>query len=237
MSTQEIGALIDSVNEMTGTVAGKMGQIDDKVDAARKEMDNFIAGSKNYFVNQFTITSPGPSVRIWKLGQIDIQKGSDYGAESAYLELMLLNGRYFGSQGTRTVHFSASFRNSFHAEHYFVGTTSSGDLNVCNFILARDPGDVSGYYYLYLVQCSYAYATIVTLHENTPQSPDFSNKEVIKTYGNSDLGSLNWDTDIIQFIEQNENVECVYTTRDPANAILTVGKIRYTEIEQVTPSA
>ncbi|HDM8224783.1 TPA: hypothetical protein P0E17_004240 [Vibrio campbellii] len=34
MSTQEIGALIESVNEMTATVAGKMGEIDDKVEEA-----------------------------------------------------------------------------------------------------------------------------------------------------------------------------------------------------------
>ncbi|HAV1337885.1 TPA: hypothetical protein JG819_004548 [Vibrio parahaemolyticus] len=42
MSTQEIGALIDSVNEMTATVAGKMGQIDKKVDDAVKEVNEAI---------------------------------------------------------------------------------------------------------------------------------------------------------------------------------------------------
>ncbi|EMI4225312.1 hypothetical protein V6439_004531 [Vibrio parahaemolyticus] len=34
MSTQEIGALIESVNDMTATVAGKMGEIDQKVEDA-----------------------------------------------------------------------------------------------------------------------------------------------------------------------------------------------------------
>ena len=47
MSTQEIGALIDSVNEMTETVAGKMGQIDNRVEQAEKEVDNFLAGHRN----------------------------------------------------------------------------------------------------------------------------------------------------------------------------------------------
>ncbi|HGS4936989.1 TPA: hypothetical protein ACMDTC_004293 [Vibrio parahaemolyticus] len=40
MSTQEIGALIESVNEMTGTVAGKMGDIDNKLNQKMAEVDN-----------------------------------------------------------------------------------------------------------------------------------------------------------------------------------------------------
>lgn len=43
MSTQETAALIESVNQMTATVAGKMGQIDQKVIAAEQKFENFKA--------------------------------------------------------------------------------------------------------------------------------------------------------------------------------------------------
>ncbi|HHE0447289.1 TPA: hypothetical protein ACN34S_004413 [Vibrio parahaemolyticus] len=49
MSTQEIGALIDSVNEMTGTVAGKMGEIDNRVDAAKQEYKQLIGDIRSDF--------------------------------------------------------------------------------------------------------------------------------------------------------------------------------------------
>ncbi|MCU8086883.1 hypothetical protein [Shewanella sp. SM21] len=41
MSTQETAALIESVNQMTATVAGKMGQIDQKVENAANEFKAF----------------------------------------------------------------------------------------------------------------------------------------------------------------------------------------------------
>jgi hypothetical protein len=41
MSTQETAALIESVNNMTGTVAGKMGQIDQKVATAQAQFDEW----------------------------------------------------------------------------------------------------------------------------------------------------------------------------------------------------
>ncbi|MBE4346711.1 hypothetical protein HJ059_03680 [Vibrio parahaemolyticus] len=41
MSTQEIGELIDSVNELTQTVASKVGEIDQRMDEAEKEFDDF----------------------------------------------------------------------------------------------------------------------------------------------------------------------------------------------------
>lgn len=41
MSTQEIGELIDSVNELTKTVSGKVGEIDQRIDAAEKEFEEF----------------------------------------------------------------------------------------------------------------------------------------------------------------------------------------------------
>ncbi len=50
MSTQEIGALIDSVNEMTATVAGKMGEIDQSLQAAEQKMDNFITQARNEYI-------------------------------------------------------------------------------------------------------------------------------------------------------------------------------------------
>ncbi|EOD9110299.1 hypothetical protein ACJRNF_004600 [Vibrio parahaemolyticus] len=49
MSTQEIGALIESVNEMTGTVAAKMGEIDNRVDEAEQEYRNLIDGIRSDF--------------------------------------------------------------------------------------------------------------------------------------------------------------------------------------------
>lgn len=53
MSTQEIGALIDSVNEMTATVAGKMKGIDDKVDEATASVPNTIKkmSAQQFFVD------------------------------------------------------------------------------------------------------------------------------------------------------------------------------------------
>ncbi|MGL1164899.1 hypothetical protein ACSTKZ_15145 [Vibrio parahaemolyticus] len=51
MSTQEIGALIDSVNEMTATVAGKMGEIDQKVDQSIEEFQSEV--DKFYSVGSF----------------------------------------------------------------------------------------------------------------------------------------------------------------------------------------
>lgn len=44
MSTQETAALIESVNQMTATVAGKMGEIDQKIDSG-------IARIENQFIN------------------------------------------------------------------------------------------------------------------------------------------------------------------------------------------
>lgn len=41
MSTQETAALIESVNQMTATVAGKMGQIDQKVASAQAQFDEW----------------------------------------------------------------------------------------------------------------------------------------------------------------------------------------------------
>ncbi|EMY6817441.1 hypothetical protein ABCL21_004459 [Vibrio parahaemolyticus] len=49
MSTQEIGALIESVNEMTGTVAAKMGEIDNRVDEAEQEYLDLIQGIRSDF--------------------------------------------------------------------------------------------------------------------------------------------------------------------------------------------
>lgn len=50
MSTQETAALIEAVNNMTATVAGKMGQIDQKVAEAVQKTDSFIAGARNEYI-------------------------------------------------------------------------------------------------------------------------------------------------------------------------------------------
>lgn len=49
MSTQETAALIESVNQMTATVAGKMGQIDQRVNNAEIEYQNLIGGIRSDF--------------------------------------------------------------------------------------------------------------------------------------------------------------------------------------------
>lgn len=46
MSTQETAALIESVNQMTATVAGKMGQIDQKVAFAEQKFNSNIAQTR-----------------------------------------------------------------------------------------------------------------------------------------------------------------------------------------------
>lgn len=49
MSTPEIAALVKSVNEMTGTVAGKMREIDNRVDDAESEYHRLIDGIRSDF--------------------------------------------------------------------------------------------------------------------------------------------------------------------------------------------
>ena len=230
----QVAALVEASNNLTQAVGDKISEVNADVAENKKEIDDFVANSKNDFVNQFSIGISGGEVKIWKLGQVDfINSGGYSSSERAYIELILLNGHDYGDQGTRTTHFSAGFRQNFSASHYFSGNYVPDPGKYCHFVIAHDAGDTSGYYYLYLVQCQWSICTVVTLHENTPSTPDFSGKEVIKEY-KSYLTNLDWDTDIIQCIEQQENVECVYTTRDPANATLTVGKIRYVEMEQIT---
>ncbi|MEL4255222.1 hypothetical protein AAEH95_08950 [Shewanella xiamenensis] len=56
MSTQETAALIESVNQMTATVAGKMGQIDQKVAAASESFEGFKANADNRYALQKRIT-------------------------------------------------------------------------------------------------------------------------------------------------------------------------------------
>ncbi|TOP74090.1 hypothetical protein [Vibrio parahaemolyticus] len=63
MSTQEIGALIESVNEMTGTVAGKMGQIDQRMDEAEQEFDSFKADADSRYLNVVSATASGHKLK------------------------------------------------------------------------------------------------------------------------------------------------------------------------------
>ncbi|HAV1510752.1 TPA: hypothetical protein JG810_004518 [Vibrio parahaemolyticus] len=101
MSTQEIGALIDSVNQLTGTVAGKMGQIDQKMVELEKTAKNavFSEMTKTIYVdqlngsdsNQGTSSDPLKSIataisKVPNGGQVNIVCKSDitdiYGANS-----------------------------------------------------------------------------------------------------------------------------------------------------------
>ena len=52
MSTQDTAALIESVNNMTATVAGKMGEIDKEVSDAKKDFEAFKVSSDNRYALQ-----------------------------------------------------------------------------------------------------------------------------------------------------------------------------------------
>jgi hypothetical protein len=52
MSTQETAALIASVNQMTATVAGKMGQIDQRVESAKQDFNKFIESADERYKTQ-----------------------------------------------------------------------------------------------------------------------------------------------------------------------------------------
>lgn len=56
MSTQEIGELVKSVNDLTQTVAGKMGEIDNKVSEAEQDFESFKSESDNRYALQKRIT-------------------------------------------------------------------------------------------------------------------------------------------------------------------------------------
>lgn len=56
MSTQETAALIESVNNMTATVAGKMGQIDQRMNTAESDLNNWKATTS--YVQKYYVGSP-----------------------------------------------------------------------------------------------------------------------------------------------------------------------------------
>ena len=60
MSSQEIGALIKSVNDMTVTVAGKMSEIDLSVSKAESKIDDFILKARSEYI-RFTHYVPLPT--------------------------------------------------------------------------------------------------------------------------------------------------------------------------------
>lgn len=57
MSTQEIGELVNSVNDLTQTVAGKMGEIDQRMDTAENEFDAFKADADSRYLNVVSATT------------------------------------------------------------------------------------------------------------------------------------------------------------------------------------
>ena len=126
MSTQEIGALIESVNEMTGTVAGKMEQIDQKVDTGIKEVSDaatlalqslpfFTVNGNNDFLKYTTTAggNPAPYKSGWGNGIdgkfeteiIPVRSGSNP-SERLPVVIDLLNAMGIGGA---THHFSANF--------------------------------------------------------------------------------------------------------------------------------
>ncbi|WP_413285971.1 hypothetical protein [Vibrio sp. MA40-2] len=57
MSTQEVAELIDSVNEMTQTVANETKKIDDRMDKAEQEFDAFKADADSRYLNVVSATT------------------------------------------------------------------------------------------------------------------------------------------------------------------------------------
>lgn len=77
MSSQEVGALVKSVNEMTATVAGKMRQIDDRMDGAEKEFDGFKSEADSRYLNVVSATASNHKLqnvyfRDWESDVTDI---------------------------------------------------------------------------------------------------------------------------------------------------------------------
>lgn len=232
---QQVANLVEASNNLTNTVNTKIVEIDKEVDDARKSMDNFIDDSKSFFVNQKGIPNPGYAVRVWKIGLVDFYGEGDFDSgEVGYIDLLMLNGRDYGDQAPRKVGFTAAFRSSFSAEHYFIGQFTESYNSGSHFVLAREPGQEKGRYTLYMVQADYNYVTIVVMHETTPLSSGLEEMEMIHQWGATGLNQLNWQTDVLEWIQQNENVEVVYDTYKAPTATMSVGKIRYVEMEQIT---
>lgn len=70
MSTQDTAALIASVNGMTATVAGKMGQIDQKVTAAEASFNAWKAAGDQRYINTSTLKSGNAKVENFVFSKV-----------------------------------------------------------------------------------------------------------------------------------------------------------------------
>jgi len=116
MSTQDTAALIESVNNMTATVAGKMGEIDQRVDLAEKEVDDFLAGHRgerhkngithNVLKNIIFSPDTDDSLPFWLTSGVTIETVQNYEYFFGWTEntLKVLKGIY-GNPTVTTVEF------------------------------------------------------------------------------------------------------------------------------------
>ncbi len=74
MSTQEVADLIESVNDLTGTVAGKMGEIDQKVDDAEQDFEAFKADANNRYLNVVSATTSGHKLQNVYFGDWEVDR-------------------------------------------------------------------------------------------------------------------------------------------------------------------
>lgn len=235
---KKISDLVEAGNELTECYSKKIEDINNSVEEAQEDVKKFIAGSKNHFVNQKKIRSYGRCVQVWKIGEVDINGGNDsLHGEVGYIDLLMLNGRDFGHQASRKLGFTATFRENFSAEHYFLGRLSESYHSGSHFVLTREPNEEKGRYTLYMVQADYSNATLVVMHETTPLSAGLEEMTIIKRWGETDMATMDWQSDILGWIEQNENVQVVYHTYSAPTATMSVGKIRYVEMEQIEQSS
>jgi len=231
---QDIAELVQASNNLTGVVDGKVQEIDSKVLDAKQKMNSFIGESKSAFVNQKHFPNNAHAVKIWRIGIVDFAgQNANYGGETASIDLLMLNGRDFGHQSTRKIGFSAVFRQSYFAEHYFIGSANESYDSGSHFILAREPGNEKGLYTLYMLQADYNYVSVIVMNEVTPLSADINESTVLHMWNSTDLSDLDWQNDIVAWIQDNENVEVVYDTYRAPTATMSVGKIRYVEMEQI----
>ncbi|MCP5019727.1 MAG: hypothetical protein GY938_31240 [Ketobacter sp.] len=119
MSTQEIGALIDSVNDMTQTVANKNAEIDKKVDDSIQEMRNFI-DEANIIDRDYRVNTATPS-------KILNANGGPIGY-GAYLFMAKVDGT---GTGNTTVMYAVDIWNNYSGNKQVVFTVikAPGDTN------------------------------------------------------------------------------------------------------------
>jgi len=79
MSTQDTAALIESVNNMTATVAGKMGQIDQRMNVAEQDFEGFKSDVKKLIPAINLLPDPG-----FQLATVGAGAPSKFGLSTPY---------------------------------------------------------------------------------------------------------------------------------------------------------